>query len=274
LAILKKSPKRRMTLDAALINPWVQGKESSEDAISKDVIRVLRQFNQQSKLKKAITKVLAEHMGKEPTKKIEEHFNRLDKDGNGHLDAEELTFLLMDMGYTEVKAKEEAKTIISTSDEDNSGCIEFDEFAQIWQRKLLTTNQNYIHTIFSVLDSDGNGMIDATELAQILDMTNEGDDVKIAEIIKEVDNDNDGKINFEEFHSAMTERGDFNGKGAGVGCQLKEAEVLENQDSVDIDGIDSNGSEVDGTDTDAKEVDGTDADEKVVDVTDSNGHSV
>jgi len=253
LAILKKSPKRRMTLDAALKNPWVQGKETSDVAISNDVIKVLRQFNKQSKLKKAITKVLAHHMGEEPKKKIEEHFKRLDKDGNGHLDAGELTFLLMDMGYTEVKAKEEAKEMINSSDDNQSGFIEFDEFARIWQRKLLSSNQTYIHTIFSVLDTDGNGTIDSTELAQILDMTNEGDDIKIKQIIAEVDEDNDGKINFKEFHTAMTERNDFSGKGAGVGCQLKADEILSNQEDIDIDGIEE-------SDVKVPEADATDAD--------------
>jgi len=229
-AILKKSPKRRMTLEDALKDPWVTGVDASNVKISKDVIRVLKQFNKQSKLKKAITKALADHMGKEPKKKVEDHFKRLDKDGNGKLCVGELTLLLMDMGHAEAKAYEEAKAMMKSTDIDNSGFIEFDEFAQIWQRKLLTVNESYIHSVFDVLDADGNGEIDAEELAQVLDMTNEGDEEKIKELISEVDTDNDGKINFEEFRAAMLERNQFGGDGADVGQVLVEDEVLNNKE--------------------------------------------
>merc|ERR1712186_313257 len=91
--MLKKSPKRRMDMKKALADPWVNGTAASDKKISDDVLRVLRQFHKQSKLKKAITKTLAQHMGKEPQQKIREHFERLDKDGNGGLDCQELSLL-------------------------------------------------------------------------------------------------------------------------------------------------------------------------------------
>eukprot|EP00495_Collosphaeridae_sp_1-RS-2012_P003072 TRINITY_DN2566_c0_g1_i1.p1 TRINITY_DN2566_c0_g1~~TRINITY_DN2566_c0_g1_i1.p1 ORF type:complete len:151 (-),score=16.76 TRINITY_DN2566_c0_g1_i1:118-570(-) len=64
--VLKKSPKRRMKLEEALAHRWVKGESTSNEKVSEDVIRVLRQFNQRSKLKKAITKTLAANMGAEP----------------------------------------------------------------------------------------------------------------------------------------------------------------------------------------------------------------
>jgi len=223
--ILKKSPKRRMLLAEAIDHPWVQGKNTSDRMLSEDVLRVLRQFNQQSKLKKAISKTLADNMGEEPKKKIVEHFNRLDKTGSGALSADELSILLMDMGYTQDKALEEAKVMIASTNEDDSGVIKFAEFAAIWQRKLLTVNGAYIHAVFSILDADNNGLIGAKELGQVLDMTGKGDEIKIQEIIKEVDKDRDGKISFEEFKSAMLERDSFRGKRAKVGQNLDVFEV-------------------------------------------------
>lgn len=213
--VLKKSPKRRMTLEAALQHKWIQGEDTSQTPISDDVLRVLRQFNQQSKLKKAITKTLAQHMGKEPQQKIREHFKRLDKNGDGALDAEELSTLLQDMGYTKAEATKEAKKIIQTSDDDNSGEIEFDEFAQIWQRKLLSVNQSYIHAVFTVLDEDGNGEITCEELAKVLD---EDDKDEVRAIIKEVDLNGDGVLDFKEFETAMKEMNrDKPGSNAGAG---------------------------------------------------------
>jgi len=236
--MLKKSPKRRLTLEAALAHRWVQGTSTSDEKVSEDVIRVLRQFNQQSKLKKAITRTLAANMGAEPEKKIKEHFDRLDKNGDNALDASELSLLLMDMGFSKSQAHVEAKKIIKSTDADGSGEIEFNEFAQIWQRKLLSVNESYIHAVFTVFDEDGDGTIDAQELAKVLNMQSAGDDEKIAEIIKEVDSDGDGVISFKEFHSAMAERCDFGGKGADLGQELNEKElpVLE---SVDLDNEDN-----------------------------------
>lgn len=224
--VLKKSPKHRMKLDKALENPWVQGKEASDKAIDKDVIKVLSQFATQSKLKKAITKALAQHMGKEPKEKIKEHFDRLDKDNNGALDAEELSVLLMDMGVTKTEAREQADQIINNTDDDKSGTIEFDEFASIWQRKLLTANESYIHAVFNVLDDNGDGHVNAEELGKVLDVK---DPRKMQELINDVDADNDGQLSFSEFRNAMMELGDTSNT---VGHELKESDIQDASDAM------------------------------------------
>lgn len=228
--MLKKSPKQRISVDDALQHNWVTGKEATEQPISGDVIKVLRQFAQQSKLKKAITRTLATHMGKEPEAKISAHFERLDKNNSGGLDVYELSLLLQDMGITKHKAEEEARSIIEATDDDGSGEIEFKEFAQVWQRKLLSVNESYIHAVFSVLDENGDGSIDSKELAKVLDLSdNEKTDDKIAELIREVDSDGDGAISFNEFRTAMLE------SSAGealadqkLGHELDEAELRNN----------------------------------------------
>merc|ERR1712083_201841 len=205
----------------------------SNEKISQDVIRVLKQFNQQSKLKKAITKTLAAHMGDEPQKKIREHFKRLDKNGDGALSADELSFLLRDMGHNPAFAKQQAEEIIKQSDDDGSGEIEFEEFAQIWQRKLLTVNQSYIHAVFTVLDENGDGSIDADELAKVLEVN---DQQKIEAYIKEVDTDRNGKISFEEFRRAMLELesdAEISNTKNNVGHAM-DIEDFENHDAGDV----------------------------------------
>jgi len=234
--MLKKSPKQRMTLGDALKHPWVSGEEASDRELSSDVIKVLRQFNQQSKLKKAITRTLAAHMGKEPQAKIKEHFQRLDKDNSGGLDSSELALLLQDMGITKVEAEAEAAKIIKEVDDDASGEIEFTEFATIWQRKLLSVNESYIHAVFTVLDENGDGDIDSDELAKVLEIT---DNQKIQSYIAEVDSDNDGKINFEEFRRAMMETKDVQLNNVGQHMQKGEIAAAANQvGDVDLDNSD------------------------------------
>jgi len=127
--MLKKSPKHRIKVEAALRHPWVLAKDTSDQQLSSEVINILRQFNKQSKLKKAITKTLVRHM--KPEAKILEDFKKLDRNGDGYLDVHELTELFMEMDIRKSLAITEAKAIISTSDTDGSGAIELDEFMQI-----------------------------------------------------------------------------------------------------------------------------------------------
>jgi len=227
--MLKKSPKQRLSLKNALVHPWVSGEEASDRELSSDVIKVLRQFNQQSKLKKAITRTLAAHMGKEPQQKIKEHFKRLDKDDSGGLDKSELALLLQDMGISKVEATKEAGKIIAEVDDDGSGEIEFTEFATIWQRKLLSVNESYIHAVFTVLDENGDGDIDNKELMKVLEIS---DHEEIKAYINEVDSDKDGKINFQEFRAAMLEQ---DVKIGNVGAELKQEDVEKAVDGINID---------------------------------------
>jgi len=231
--MLNKSPKRRLKLEAALEHRWTRGINTSNEKVSAEVIRVLQQFKQQSKLKKIIAKTQAVNMASHSL--VKEQFDRLDKNCDGALDLNELALLLMDAGYSKKQAYLEATKMIKTADFNGSGEIEFDEFAQIWQRRQLSVNDAYIHAVFSVLDEDDNGIIDAHELGEVLKLMGDSDDKKIAQIIDEVDQDGDGVISWEEFRAAMLESGDFDGKGADTGKVLNENELPSNVEFIDLD---------------------------------------
>jgi len=179
-------------------------------------------------------------LGEEPEKKIREQFFKLDKNNDGGIDISELSVLLTNMGLTKATAEEEAKKIMATSDVDGSGLIEFVEFAQIWQRKLLCVNESYIQAIFSVLDEDGDGNIDADELTKVLGMNKERDGREIRAIISEVDTDCNGVLSYEEFRAAMMERDQLHRGGLYHGHQLNVSEVL----GLDIEDIDLDNADV------------------------------
>ena len=158
----------------------------------------------------------------------------MDADGDGFLDDQELTFLLLDMGFTGHSAKEEAQKMIKHADKNGDGVVDFEEFKQVWYRKVLSTNDQYINRVFDVFDENGDGHIDAKELALILfpEKYNGEDNVEqdaeenkeqsenvddeedednkkllatVTKMINEVDIDGDGKIDFDEFKKAMIE---------------------------------------------------------------------
>jgi len=224
---LIKNPLKRISIEDALRDPWVTGKAAGEYQLNKDVIRYLRQFNYQSKLKKAIIKCLAGNMSEEPEKEVRKHFQRLDKDGDGFLDIEELTLLLLDMGYAPGSARDEAIKMLDSADLNHDNKVDFNEFKAVWHRKLLSQHEQYIHRVFAVFDDNGDGFIDAKELQGVL-----GEDfATIVDMIAEVDDNHDNKISFDEFKKAMQEdinsgRFQANNISAGGGV-VEENELLD-----------------------------------------------
>ena len=225
--VLIKDPLKRYTIDECLDHPWVRGVDAKDYQLNSDVLKYLKQFRQQSKLKKEITHVLAQNMTDEVGKSVLRHFERIDSDNDGFLNEDELTILLLDMGYGKAQAREECKLIIKNADKNNDGMLSYDEFKEVWYRKVLKSNDAYIHKVFDVFDGNGDGYIDSQELNEILFAgdSGDGDDEdgkdneelmdddqlqRIKSLITEVDNDGDGKISFEEFKKAMKEDMDNN----------------------------------------------------------------
>jgi len=233
---LIKSPVKRLTIEEALRHPWVLGIDISDNTISENVLNVLRQFNVQSKLKKLISRALAAHLGKQSEEQIREQFNIVDVNGDGILSASELAMLLEKMGLDVEESKRESAMIIASLDKDCSGGIEFGKFAEIWQRKLLTDEEN-IKSVFKVLDSDGNGVVDVEELAMVLDMNEEADRGKVEEIIREVDTNGDGVLCFKEFRQAMLEN-NFSKDHVNLGLKLDTVDIT-NSDmgTIDLDSM-------------------------------------
>merc|ERR1712150_408149 len=95
--------------------------------------------------------------------------------------------------------------MISEVDDDGSGEIDFEEFTQMMQKKLKSSqNDEQIEEAFHIFDLDGDGFLDAKEINNI--MENLGlnlNDQQIDDMIKEADEDKDGKISYAEFSKMM-----------------------------------------------------------------------
>eukprot|EP01064_Diplonema_japonicum_P028904 TRINITY_DN4542_c0_g4_i1.p1 TRINITY_DN4542_c0_g4~~TRINITY_DN4542_c0_g4_i1.p1 ORF type:complete len:162 (+),score=50.51 TRINITY_DN4542_c0_g4_i1:51-536(+) len=136
---------------------------------------------------------------------IKECFNLYDQDGSGELDEDEVRFALKSLGWEQVNNKD-VKEFMANVDTSGDGKISFEEFDSMIKKKMLESGSDAeIQHMFSVFDFDRNGRIGVHDLERIakkcdIEMTQD----QLSELINWGDFDNDGQLNFDEFHNAVT----------------------------------------------------------------------
>ena len=131
-------------------------------------------------------------------------FALFDKDGNGHVDADELGQVLASLG--QIPTEEEIKRMIAEVDGDMNGTIEFTEFLQMMKSKMSKKeNEEEIQEAFNAFDVNKNGIINAkTLLKAFKSMNEEFTDDEIKEMINVVGIN--GEVNFNQFKNMMLMR--------------------------------------------------------------------
>ena len=138
---------------------------------------------------------------KEEKKDLEKIFKLIDKDGNGTLDKQEVQKGYIDhFGIT--LSDEHVQNMFDAVDLDGSGTIDYTEFvmATMNERDLISTKK--LQGAFRLFDKDGSGAISLEELKRALGIGDQYDDI-LLKLLDEIDENNDGEIQFEEFCSMM-----------------------------------------------------------------------
>ena len=107
------------------------------------------------------------------------------------------------LGYNPTEA--EIEEMVAMLDSNRNGKIDFDEFLGMVSRKMkVGATDEEIKDTLRVFDKDCNGFISAAELRQALaNFGQKLSEEEVDEIIKEVDFDGDGQIDYAEFVSMM-----------------------------------------------------------------------
>ncbi|XP_074558769.1 putative calcium-binding protein CML18 [Curcuma longa] len=135
---------------------------------------------------------------------IEKVFARYDANGDGRISASELADVLRALGSPASPA--EIRDMIAEMDADGDGFVDLQEFADFHLRGAGGDKE--LREAFDVYDLDGNGLISAEELHRVLKQLGEKCSVKDCKrMIRSVDVDGDGNVDFEEFKRMMANGG-------------------------------------------------------------------
>ncbi|KAJ8513881.1 hypothetical protein OPV22_004315 [Ensete ventricosum] len=247
--MLVRDPRRRLTAHEVLCHPWVQidgvapdmpldsavlsrlKQFSAMNKLKKMAIRVsfrilsrLKQFSAMNKLKKMAIRVIAEHLSEDEIAGLKEMFKMIDTDNSGQITFEELKAGLERVGAN--LQESEIYALMQAADVDNSGTIDYGEFVAATLHLNKIEREDHLFTAFSYFDKDGSGYITQDELQQACEEFGI-QDVHLDEMIREADQDNDGRIDYNEFVTMMN-KGDagFGKRGLQANFSIGFREAL------------------------------------------------
>ncbi|XP_020237356.1 calcium-dependent protein kinase 29 isoform X2 [Cajanus cajan] len=200
--MLNYDPKKRITAAEALEHPWMkEGGEASDKPIDNAVLTRMKQFRAMNKMKKLALKVIAENLSEEEIKGLKQMFNNMDTDRSGTITYEELKSGLTKLGSK--LSEYEIQQLMDAADVDKSGTIDYQEFITATINRHKLEKEEHLYKAFQYFDQDNSGYITRDELRHALTEYHMGDEATIDEVIDDVDTDNDGRINYQEFVAMM-----------------------------------------------------------------------
>ena len=136
---------------------------------------------------------------------LHEAFNIFDVNSDGAIDRDKLILLLFSLKQN--PTKQELDEILKAQGLDKLEQINFDQFLKIMGERINTKKideDTYLRNLFDSMDRNKNGLISLHEIRYIILHSNENISEKDLELLmRNVDIDGDGSINFEEFLSFM-----------------------------------------------------------------------
>ncbi|CAD6206963.1 unnamed protein product [Miscanthus lutarioriparius] len=199
--MLIRDPRKRLTAHEVLRHPWVQvGGLAPDKPLDSAVLSRMKQFSAMNKLKKMALRVIAENLSEDEIAGLKEMFNMIDADNSGQITFEELKVGLKKVGAN--LQESEIYALMQAADVDNNGTIDYGEFIAATLHLNKVEREDHLFAAFQYFDKDGSGYITADELQVACEEFGLGD-VKLEDMIGEVDQDNDGRIDYNEFVAMM-----------------------------------------------------------------------
>jgi len=200
LGLITKEPGDRFSALQALKHKWLTGEAATEN-LGSELLQNISNYSEACKLKKMLVRMLSDNMTRDDHEIMRTQFDQIDLDGNGMVDIKDLTNFLSNQGRSRSDAEARATYFISQVDQNNDGVVFFEEFKDAKLACKIGNDEKLLRKHFQLIDADNNGFITHDELSKLFNWTLTTD--VIENMIKEVDESNDGKICYQEFVKAM-----------------------------------------------------------------------
>ncbi|CAL1602113.1 unnamed protein product [Knipowitschia caucasica] len=142
----------------------------------------------------------------EEMEELREAFREFDKDKDGFISCKDLGECMRTMGYMPTEME-----LIELSQQICGGRVDFEDFVELMGPKMLAETADMIgvkelRDAFKEFDSDGDGQISLGELREAMKklMGEQLHHREIDEILRDVDLNGDGEVDFEEFVRMMS----------------------------------------------------------------------
>ncbi|XP_060529846.1 troponin C, isoallergen Bla g 6.0101-like [Cylas formicarius] len=147
-------------------------------------------------------------ISREQLKMLKHIFDSFDLDKKGEIGVDMIGQILDMLGHQ--LSPEELTKIISEIDSDGNGVMSFEEFAHLAARFVVEEEEDVeailreLKDAFRLYDKDGLGYITVDLLRDILkELDDKLTPQDLNEMIKEIDTDNSGTVDWEEFKAMM-----------------------------------------------------------------------
>ena len=201
--MLEKNPKKRPSAEECLNDKWFKNigytRQVSVKINKLEILERMAQFVQQNKFKQAVLQFISTQFNlKKEEESLKHVFKAFDKDGKGEISRKDFVEQIEKL-YGDVISEEILHEFFSTLDLDNSGAISYNEFltSVIDSHKILTEDR--LRKAFDMFDKDGSGTLDISEIKQYFG----GNDKTWKRVLKDVDENGDGQVDFAEFKKMM-----------------------------------------------------------------------
>jgi calcium-dependent protein kinase len=199
--MLNPSRVRRLKAHEVLSHPWIHEEGVAPDKPMDSAVQSrLKQFSAMNKLKKLAIRVIAESMSEEEIVGLKEMFKTIDTDSSGAISFEELKEGLKKVGSNLTEA--DIQDLMDAADIDQNGTIDYGEFLAATLHMNKINREENLFAAFKFLDKDNSGYITIDELQQACIQYNMGD-IPVEDLIRDVDQDNDGRLDYHEFVAMM-----------------------------------------------------------------------
>ena len=193
--------KNRYNAERVLKHPWFKNANSTPITSLQFNINYFLDYIQGSSIKKMALMFIASRLDENEINNLKIVFSAFDKGKDGQISYEELKQGLIQLKSNRI-TEQDVIFLFKALDVDHNGKIDYSEFIAGTLQRANYYKSDRLMEAFTNFDKDKSGKISKDELIVAL-KAEKSQEKEIEKLIKQVDKNNDGKIDYNEFLALM-----------------------------------------------------------------------